>query len=141
MRIVLDTNVLVSALISREGPPGRVLAAVKHEGLTLVTSAAQLSELRAVLSRERLRPYIRPEEAEDLLGNLQAVGEGVANLPTTNVSPDPDDNLILATAIAGQADLIVSGDKKHMLALGEVDNIPIVTAAAAADRLRGRRPA
>ena len=141
MRIVLDTNVLVSALISREGPPGRVLAAVKHEGLTLVTSAAQLSELRAVLSRERLRPYIRPEEAEDLLGNLQAVGEVVANLPTTNVSPDPDDNLILATAIAGQADLIVSGDKKHMLALGEVDNIPIVTAAAAADRLRGRRPA
>ena len=141
MRIVLDTNVLVSALISREGPPGRVLAAVKHEGLTLVTSAAQLSELRAVLSREQLRPYIRPEEAEDLLGNLQAVGEVVANLPTTNVSPDPDDNLILATAIAGQADLIVSGDKKHMLALGEVDNIPIVTAAAAADRLRGRRPA
>ena len=141
MRIVLDTNVLVSALISREGPPGRVLAAVKHEGLTLVTSAAQLSELRAVLSRERLRPYIRPEEAEDLLGNLQAVGEVVANLPTTNVSPDPDDNLILATAIAGQADLIVSGDKKHMLALGTVDNIPIVTAAAAADRLRGRRPA
>ena len=141
MRIVLDTNVLVSALISREGPPGRVLAAVKHEGLTLVTSAAQLSELRAVLSRERLRPYIRPEETEDLLGNLQAVGEVVANLPTTNVSPDPDDNLILATAIAGQADLIVSGDKKHMLALGTVDNIPIVTAAAAADRLRGRRPA
>ena len=138
MRIVLDTNVLVSALISRAGPPGRVLAAVKHEGLTLVTSEAQISELKAVLSRQRLRSYIRPEEAEDLLGNLHAVGEVVANLPTTNVSPDPDDNLILATAIAGQADLIVSGDKKHMLALGKVDNIPIVTAAAAADRLRGR---
>ena len=45
MRIVLDTNVLVSALISPEGPPGRVLAAVRREGLTLVTSESQLAEL------------------------------------------------------------------------------------------------
>ena len=118
MRIVLDTNVLVSALISREGPPGRVLSAVKHGGVTLVTSGEQLSELRAVVSREQLRPYIRPDEAEDLLGNLQVVGEVVTNLPTVNASPDPDDNLILATAIAGRADLIVSGDKKHMLEIG-----------------------
>ena len=56
-----------------------------------------------------------------------------------NASPDPDDNLIPATAIAGKADLIVSGDKKPMLALGRVDDIPIVTAAAAVNRLRGRR--
>lgn len=139
MRIVLDTNVLVSALISRDGPPGRVLSAVKREALTLVTSAEQLSELRAVVSRAQLRPYIRPDEAEDLLANLQVAGEVVTKLPTVNTSPDPDDNLILATAIAGKADLIVSGDKKHMLALGRVDDIPIVTAAAAADRLRGRR--
>lgn len=55
-----------------------------------------------------------------------------------SVSPDPDDNVILATAIAGQADLIVSGDKKHMLALGQVDGIPIVPAAEAADRLASR---
>ena len=53
MRIVLDTNVLVSALISPAGPPGRVLAAIKREHrLTPVTSTAQLSELRTVLRRE-----------------------------------------------------------------------------------------
>ena len=135
MRIVLDTNVLVSALISGDGPPGRVLAAVKRGRLMLVTSEAQLAELRTVVGRERLRPYIRAEEAEDLIRNLAAIGEVAGDLPTVSVSHDPDDNVILATAIAGQADLIVSGDKKHMLALGQVDGIPIVPAAAAADRL------
>ena len=138
MRIVLDTNVLVSALISGNGSPGRVLASIKQEGLTLITSAAQLDELRNVLGRERLRPWIRPEEAQDLIRNLEAVGEVVTDLPEVNASPDPDDNPILATAVAGQADLIVSGDKKHMLALGHIRGIPIVTTAVAAGRLHGR---
>ena len=96
----------------------------------------QLDELRSVLRRERLRSRIRPEEARDLLDNFEAVGEVVTHLPEVNASPDPDDNLILATAIAGRADLIVSGDKKHMLALRDVDGIPIVSAAVAAVRLR-----
>lgn len=136
VRIVLDTNVFVSALISRNGLPGRVLQAVKHQGLTLVTSTAQLDELRTVLSRERLGPYIRREEADDLIRNLEAVGEVVTtDLPDVEVSPDPDDNRILGTAIAGRADLIISGDKKHMLALGQVENIPIVSVADAVDRL------
>ena len=135
---MLDTNILVSALISGDGPPGRVLASIKQEGLTLVTSAVQLDELRNVLGRERLRPWIRPEEAQDLIRNLEAVGEVVTDLPDVNASPDPDDNPILAAAIAGRADLIVSGDKKHMLALGSIRGIPIVTAAVAADRLQRR---
>ena len=52
-----------------------------------------------------------------------------------NFSPDPKDNPILAAAIAGKADVIVSGDKKHMLALGEVEGIPVVTAREALGRL------
>ena len=131
MRIVLDTNVLVSALISRDGPPGRVLAAIRNQRLTLVTSEAQLVELRAVLGRERLRRYIRSEEGQDLIRNLEAIGEVVADLPNISASPDPDDNVILATAVAGQADVVVSGDKKHMLVLGQIEGIPIITASAA----------
>ena len=88
------------------------------------------------MRRDRLRSYLRPQEAEDLISNLEAVGEVIGNLPDLNASQDPDDNPILATAIAGRADLVVSGDKKHMLALGDIDGIPIVTAAVAADRLR-----
>ena len=137
--MVLDTNIFVSALIHGDGPPGRVLAAVKHEGVTLVTSVAQLRELRNVVSREHLSAYIRREEAEDLIRNLEAVGEVVtADLPNVSVSPDPDDNLILGTAIAGRADMIISGDKKHMLSLGgHVNGILIVTAVDAVDRLYG----
>ena len=85
-------------MISGDGPPGRVLASIKQEGLTLVTSVVQLDELRNVLGRERLRPWIRPEEAQDLIRNLEVVGEVVTDLPDVNASPDPDDNPILATA-------------------------------------------
>ena len=104
----------------------------------MVTSAVQLDELRNLTDRERLRPCIRREEADDLIRNMEAVGVVVTDLPHVNASPDPDDNPILATAIAGHADLIVSGDKKHMLALGRIQGIPIVTAAAAADWLQRR---
>lgn len=135
MRIVLDTNVLVSALISREGPPGRLLAAVKRTDLTLVTSTYQLEEQREVLGRDHLKPYIRPAEAGDLLYNLESVGIVVTDLPQIDLSPDPKDNPILATGIAGQAELIVSGDKNDMLALGQAEDIPIITPGEAIERL------
>ena len=135
MRIVLDTNILVSALLTPNGPPGRLLAAVKRGDLTLVTSDAQIDELRNVLGRDRLSACIRPREAAALLDNLSAVGVVATDLPVVDAAHDPDDNLILAAAIVGRADLIVSGDKGHMLALGQVEGIPVVTARDALDRL------
>ena len=135
MRVVLDTNVLVSTLISREGAPGRLLSAVKRTDLTLVTSTYQLEELREVLGRDHLRPYIRPEEANDLLHSLQSIGILVTDLPQVDLSPDPKDNPILATAMAGQADLIISGDKNDMLALGHAGDIPIITPGKAIEWL------
>ena len=138
MRIVPDTNIFVSALISGDGYPGQLLAAVKRERITLVTSVYQIDELREVLGRERLKPYIRPEESEDLLYHLEAVGMTMSRLPEVSLSPDPKDNPILATAVAGEADLLVSGDKGDMLALGHVEGIPIVTARDAVGRLRSR---
>ena len=138
MRIVLDTNIFISALISGDGYPGQLLAAVKRERITLVTSIYQIDELRDVLGRERLKPYIRPAEAEDLVYHLEAVGMVTGKLPEMSLSPDPKDNPILATAVAGEADLLVSGDKGDMLALGPVEGIPIVTARDAVGRLRKR---
>ena len=135
MRIVLDTNILVSALLTPNGPPGRLLAAVKRGDVTLVTSDAQLRELRNVLGRDRLSACISPREAAALLDNLSAVGVAATDLPDVDASPDPDDDLILAAAIVGRADLIVSGDKGHVLALGQVEGIPIVTARDALERL------
>ena len=127
MQIVLDTNVLVSALIAREGPSGRLLAAVKRGDIALVTSDFQIEELRDVLSRERVKRYVQPGEAKALLHSLDCIGSVISDLPHLALSPDPKDNPILATAIAGRADLLVSGDKSDMLALGQVEGIPIVT--------------
>ncbi len=110
MRVVLDTNVLISALISSSGPPGQLLSAAKRGDMTLVTSEYQLDELRKVLARERLRPYIKSEEAQDLIDNMGTVGILLSDLPVCELSPDPADNPILASAIAGNANLIVSGD-------------------------------
>ena len=138
MRIVLDTNIFISALISGDGYPGQLLAAVKRERITLVTSIYQIDELQDVLGRERLKPYIRPAEAEDLVYHLEAVGMVTGKLPEMSLLPDPKDNPILATAVAGEADLLVSGDKGDMLALGHVEGIPIVTARDAVGRLRKR---
>ncbi len=131
VRVVLDTNVLISALISSSGPPGQLLAAFKRGDMALVTSKYQLDELRTVLARERLRPYIKPEEAQDLVDNLEVVGTLISELPVCELSPDPADNPILASAIAGNANLIVSGDKSDMLALGHVDDIRIVSPTSA----------
>ena len=127
MRVVLDTNVLVSALIAREGPSGCLLAAVKRGDIAMVTSDYQIQELRDVLSRDRVRRYVQPGEATALLYSLDSISSVISDLPDLALSPDPKDNPILATATAGRADLVVSGDKSDMLALRQVEGVPIVT--------------
>ncbi len=135
MRLVLDTNVFVGALITKDTPPDHLYQAWREDGFDLVTSTAQLEELRRVLRYERLARFIDPAEALDLIANVDTVADVHEDLPIITISPDPDDNLILATAVAGKADLVVSGDKRHMLILGNVENIPIVTPREALKRL------
>lgn len=101
----------------------------------LVTSAEQLDELRRVLAYEKLRPFISKEQARDFVENLETLVELAEDLPEIQASPDPDDNLILATAVAGGVDAVVSGDKADMLALGSVESIPIISARQAVERL------
>lgn len=135
MRVVLDSNVLIGALITRDTPPDRLYQAWLRGEIELVTSAAQMAELADVLARPRLQKFLDTDEAAAIVENIDARALILDDLPVVNVSSDPKDNPILATAIAGNVDLIVSGDKKHLLALGEVEGIPILTAREALDRL------
>jgi hypothetical protein len=136
VRIVLDTNIIVAGLLSAKGPPGQLLSAwLDDEAFVLVTSQAQLAEINRVVTYEHLRPRISPESVADLLDNIDVTAVVLNALPKIERSPDPDDNLILATAIAGNANLIVSGDKAHVLALGQVEGISIITAREALARL------
>ena len=132
MRIVLDTNVLVSGLISRTG---WLLRAVQSGRVTLITSEYQIAELRDVLFRDSLRRFIQPAEATDLIHHMATVAVVIDELPEVGLSPDPKDNAILAAGIAGQADLIVSGGKNDVVALGDAEGIPIVTPREGFERL------
>lgn len=104
----------------------------------LVTSRAQIDELRRVLGYPKLRPYLDPDQARDFVENIEALASLATSLPKVTASPDPDDNLILATAIAGGATAVVSGDKADMLSLCAVDGIPILSAREAVARLNPR---
>ena len=131
VRVVLDTNILISALITRNTPPDRLYQAWLRGEIELVISDAQVAEIYDVLSRPRLRRFLDADEADAIAENIATRALVITELPVVNVSPDPKDNPVLASAIAGKAELIVSGDKKHMLDLGEVEGIPIVTARKA----------
>jgi hypothetical protein len=135
VRIVLDTNILIGALITKGTPPDRLYQAWLRGEIELVTSTAQLAEVAAVLARPRLQRYLDADAAGTILENIDTLALVVEAPPDVDLSSDPKNNPILAAAIAGKADLIVSGDKRHMLALGQVEGIPIVTARDALGRL------
>ena len=131
VRVVLDTNILISALITRNTPPDKLYQAWLRGEIELVISDAQVAGIYDVLSRPRLRRFLDADEADAIAENIATRALVITELPVVNVSPDPKDNPVLASAIAGKAELIVSGDKKHMLDLGEVEGIPVVTARKA----------
>jgi len=131
VRVVLDTNILISALITRNTPPDKLYQAWLRGEIELVISDTQVAEIYDVLSRPRLRRFLDADEADAIVENIATRALIITELPVVNVSPDPKDNPVLASAIVGRAELIVSGDKKHMLDLGEVEGIPIVTARKA----------
>ncbi len=135
MQILLDTNIIISGFLSSKGPPGQLLQRWLDGQFDLVTSQTQLDELRRALGYEKLRDRINPAQVRDFVDNVDGLAIVVPSAPAVAFSSDPDDNLILATAIAGYADLIVSGDRSGMLDLREVEGIPIVTAREALNRL------
>ena len=135
MRVLLDTNILVGSLITKDTPPDGLYQRWLRGKFDLVTSEAQMAEIANVLARPRLQKFLGIDEAEAIVENIRTRALVFHDLPNVDLSLDPKDNPILATAIAGKADLIVSGDKKHVLSLGQVGGIPIVTAREALKRL------
>ena len=95
--------------------------------IELVTSTEQIAEIADVLARPRLQKFLDADEAAVIVQNIGARALILDEPPVVNLSPDFTDNPILADAVAGKVNLIVSGDKRHMLALGKVKDIPVVT--------------
>ena len=128
IRVVVDTNVYVSGLIKRNGPPGRVLAAQRGGQFDLVTSPALLAELEMVLRRPHILKLIHASVAEvlDFVDQLRVASIVVTPDIALAVSRDPDDDRVLEAAQAGHAAFIVFGDR-DLLDLREFVGIPILT--------------
>ncbi len=128
MRVVFDTGILIAALITRDTPPDRIYQAWRKRRFELVTSEWQLEEFRRVSRYPKLRKYLQPIEAANLVNGLRLRAHVLDHLPDLELSPDPDDNPLLATAISGEAEYLVSGDKRDVLALKKVGKTRIITA-------------
>jgi len=135
VRVVLDTNIFIGALITKGTPPDRLYRAWLRGEIELVTSTAQIAEIAEVLARPRLQKFLDAAEVAAIVENIDTRALILEAPLAVDLSPDPKDNQILAAAITGRADLIVSGEKKHVLALGEVEGIPVVTARKALERV------
>jgi len=136
MRAVIDTGVLVSALIRRHGTTGEVLRALRDGRFTAVYSAEMLVEVIDVLSRSSFRTkyHVEPEDITALINLLRLRGEAVTPHRKIAACRDPKDDQFLEAAVAGKADCLVSGDA-DLLALTPFENIPIVRPAEFLARL------
>jgi putative PIN family toxin of toxin-antitoxin system len=132
MRVVLDTNVLLSGLLWH-GPPHTLIERVREGTLFLVSSPALLAELGEVIARPQFAAIVARSNTspEHSLAELRALAEVIEPAPlATPVCRDPDDDAVLALAIAARADLIVSGDR-DLLDLQRFQDIAILTPAEA----------
>lgn len=127
MRVVLDTNILISALISPRSVARQIYEAARSGRIVLVTCDAQLDEFRRVSRYPRVQQYIRVSEAGTMLNELRELAVYIEVNEKVDVSPDPADNFLFALAQASQADYMVTGDKEDVLALGRYGKTQIVT--------------
>ncbi len=136
-RLVIDTNVFVSGLISPEGPPALILRAVRGKRAVHLVSDFIVEEYLRVLDYPRIRKFRKITDAfvADIAAYLVYQTERVELRSRIKTSADPDDDVFLNTAVDGRATLLVTGDKSDLLALRSVDSIPIVSAREALERV------
>lgn len=111
MRVVLDTNVLFSALISPHGAPDIIYRAWRAANFEVVTSLIQLDEIRRASRYPKFQSILQPHQVGAMINNLQRAI--VLDRPVEEVeADDPNDSFLLALAIEGQADYLVTGDSR-----------------------------
>jgi putative PIN family toxin of toxin-antitoxin system len=137
-RVVLDTNVIVSSVLSKRGAPFRLMEAWRASRFILVTSKAIIQEVRRVLSEQRLKEmfHITEQQITRLVETLSldaVVSYGNADASGA-VPDDPSDEMFLAAALNGNASAVISGDK-HLLNLGMFRGITILRPRQFLDQL------
>lgn len=136
-RIVADTNVLISAALRPHGPPRAVVEAVRSTSGVLLFSDETFAELRIRFHRRKFDAYVGRKVRAVWLAQLQAVSEWVSIAGAKLGCRDPDDDKLLETALMGQAECLVTGDR-DLLAMSPFHGIPILTPGRFLDRLASR---
>jgi len=129
LRVVPDVNVVVSAIITPTGVPGRIYSAWKRREIYFITSAVIITKTLEVLRRPHILNAFPIDEngvrgIQSLLEQRAILTPHALDLKV--VAQDPEDDTILIAAVEGKADCIISGDR-HLKNLGSYENIPILT--------------
>ena len=129
MKIVLDTNVFVSSVLTQSGNPFTIMEACRRGKLELIISKPLLDEIGRVFHKPKLKRRHKWDDKQisRYLSRLVELSENVLIENVPDLPADPTDAIILATAKKAQADAIVTGDEKHLLPLKSYKNIPIIT--------------
>ncbi len=133
-RVVLDTNVLISATLLPVGQPRRVLDAVRDANGVLLFSHETFDELQSCLGRAKFDPYVSSHNRALYLAQLQAVSDWVSITGAKLGCRDPHDDKFLETALLGGADCLVTGDR-DLLEMSPFRAIPILTPSALLESL------
>jgi len=135
VRVVIDTNVLISAIFWT-GKPKQILNKVRREEITFLTSEFILEELKKVL-RKTGKPFKLSEEEADRVVTAMRELAVVVNIGSqVSVCQDENDNRVLECAIDGNADCIITGDF-HLLQLGSFQKVDIMTVSDFLDYFKG----
>jgi len=136
-RLVIDTNVFVSGLISGTGSPAKILRAIQRKKVVHLVSDPIVEEYLRVLEYPRIRRFKKITDAfvADIAAYLIYQTERVELVSKIKLSRDPADDVFLETAVDGSANLLVTGDKTDLLSLRVVKGIPIISAVEAVVQL------
>jgi uncharacterized protein len=127
MRVVLDTNILFSALISPHGAPDAIYRAWRSARFELITSQVQLEEIRRASRYPKLQAVLQPARIGVMINNLQRATI-LERLPHDFETDDPDDDFLLAMASVGKADYLITGDRRAgLLQRGHLGRTRIMT--------------
>ena len=127
MLVVLDTNIIISALLLPSSQPARIVTLWREGRFTLLTAEPQIDELMRVTRYQKIRDKINPASTGRLINELRDLTTMVDYLPIVDISPDPDDNYLLSISSGGLADYLVTGDKKNLLAIKKYDGTSIIS--------------
>ena len=135
-RVVVDTNVLISAVLRPRGAPRAVVEATRAAGGSLLFSDETIEELRTRIQRPKFDRYVSREDRAVYVAQLEAVAEWVSIAGAKLGCRDLDDDKLLETALMGRASCIVSGDE-DLLTMSPFHGIPVVKPADFRDGAAG----